>query len=367
MKYEHGKLHCEILKNQYIYKFSSKILYKIIQKSHSLNLLNITSYFNIKYLDKKYTRKKVINQNGFDCDTNICQKLVKQKTFNNFYKILKNNNIKLTQITGAIYSFSSSDPLYRKAIKNDKKISKKFLDIYNDLFGDNIKNYSKLEKLAEESKGDWFIPLLFLYGQKYRTNIVTASLNYDKVYVREALGYSRPITKKDIIIENLSDQKCLKNEFTSENVVRGDSYFKIVENGIFKNVMNKHNREIISGYSGSCVLIYNLIFNLLKILPKTEKNESLVLFMILADFYPLYHSISEILVTYTRDTKYLENYNLNQNELVYLKKPLKYLSIHEKNIKHTRKQHIKRKKIKKTKKIKNLIKKINTYIYTDKS
>ena len=74
--------------------------------------------------------------------------------------------------------------------------------------------------------------------------------------------------------------------------------------------------------------------------------------MILADFYPLYHSISEILVTYTRDTKYLENYNLNQNELVYLKKPLKYLSIHEKNIKHTRKQYIKRKKIKKTKKIK---------------
>jgi len=344
MKYKHNNLHCKILKNKYLYHFASKILYKIIQKARSLHLSNIASYLNIQYLNKKYTRKKVINQNGFDCKTNICDALVKQTTFNKFYKILKKNNIKFTQITGAIYSFSSSESLYRKAIKHDKKLLKEFLEIYNNLFGDNIKNYSNLEKLADESNGNWFIPLLFIYGQKYRTNIVTASLNYDKVYLREALGYSRPITKKDIIIENISNVKCLKNQFTSGKVVRGDSYFKIIDNGIFKNVMDKHNREIISGYSGSCVLIYNLIFNLLKILPKTPKNESLVLFMILADFYPLHHSISEILVTYTRDTKQLKNYSLNQDELVYLKNLLKYLPNHQKTKRKSSKKKTKKRK-----------------------
>ena len=344
MKYEHKKFHCKLLESDKLYFFAAKILFQVLNKVRALHLKNIESYFEISYLDKKYTRKKVVNQNGFDCKTSICDLLIRQTNFLKFYKILKDNDVKLMQITGTIYSFSSSEPLYKMAIKRDKKLSKQMVEIYNDLFGDNITKFEDLEKIATKSEGNWFIPLLYIYGQKYRTNIVTAGLNYDKVYIREALGYSRPITKKDIIINDITNTKCLKNQFTERNIVRGDSYFKIVKNGVFKNVMDKHKREIISGYSGSCVLIYNLIFNLLKILPKTQKNEALTLFMVLADFYPIYHSISEILVTYTRDAKHLKHYNLNQNELVYLKRLLKFISARQTKHKRTTKRIKTRKK-----------------------
>ena len=62
--------------------------------------------------------------------------------------------------------------------------------------------------------------------------------------------------------------------------------------------MKKYKKEVVCGFSGSCVMIYQCVFNLYKIFDKSIKNKILVLLMVIVDFYPFYHSISEILVAF---------------------------------------------------------------------
>lgn len=52
--------------------------------------------------------------------------------------------------------------------------------------------------------------------------------------------------------------------------------------------------------------------------------------MIILDFYPIHHSISEILVTYSRESKYLKNYYLYEDEIKYLNKYIKSLTMKHK-------------------------------------
>jgi hypothetical protein len=214
---------------------------------------------------------------------------------------------------------SSSEIIYRTAISNDNLLSKEVILIYNELFGEKINNFNEIKKMANKSNGDWLIPLLCIYGREQRTNIVTAGLNYDKIYVREALGYSRNLEKNDLDIYTIQNNNCFKNKIKSNKILLGDSYFKIIKNGVFENIMKKNKKEIISGFSGSSVMVYYFIFNLLKVLSKNKKNEILLLLMIILDFYPIHHSISEILVIYTRESKYLKKYYLNEDEMNYLK------------------------------------------------
>ncbi len=327
MNYEFKSFHCELLKNKILYNFTIKLFYLLLKKLKKLKIPNISKYIQLSLLDKKYTKEYVIKTNGLNCyKNNICSSILKINDIRKFYIFIKKNNITIMQITGAIYSLSSMEIIYRRAIRDDKQLSKDLVNIYNDLFGANINNFSDIEKIAKKSEGYWFIPLIYIYGREKRTNIVTAGLNYDKVYIREALGYSRKITKKDFNIYKMNDNDCFKYYFNGNNIVMGDSYFKIIKNGIFENLMKKYKKEIVSGFSGSSIMIYFFIFNTLKLLKKTVKNESLILFMIILDFYPIHHSIAEILVTYTRETINLKNYNLTDNELSYLKKYNKFIS-----------------------------------------
>jgi hypothetical protein len=323
--HKHAWVQCELLKNTILHNFIIKLFYSILIKLKLLKIPNIVHYFNVHLLDKKYTKEKIIQTNGLQCNTDICQQLLDIDNYKDFRTYIQQHNINVMQITGIIYTISSSEIIYKIAIRNDSALSHELTTIYSDLFGEKVKDFDEIEKISEKSEGNWLIPLLFIYGKEKRTNIVNAGLNYDKVYVREALGYSRPMTKKDFNIHTIKKNDCFKSMFDSKKIVLGDSYFKVVQNGVFENVMKKNNKELISGFSGSCVMLYNLIFNILKLLPRTKQNELLLLFMIILDFYPIHHSISEILITYSRDSKHLKKYYLHENEIKYLKNYLSFI------------------------------------------
>ena len=333
MKYQHKTFHCELLQNDNLFNYVIKLFYLILKKLKMLQIPNIETYFNVHLLDNKFTKENVIQTNGINCEkTNLCEPLLHIDNYNMFYRYIKTNNINIMQITGIIYQMSSSEIICRNAMKHDKILANEIIFIYNELFGDTIKTFDDLENLANKSEGNWFLPLLYIYGKEKRTNIVSAGLNYDKVYIREALDYSRPIVKDDFHIYKIKNNDCFKTKFDENKLVLGDSYFKIVKNGVFENTMKKHNKEIISGYSGSAVMVYNFVFNILKIFKKSVKNELLLLLMLILDFYPIHHSISEILVTYSRESKYLTNYYLDEDEIKYIKKYSKQIKPTKRNV-----------------------------------
>jgi hypothetical protein len=94
---------------------------------------------------------------------------------------------------------------------------------------------------------------------------------------------------------------------------------KPIYNGIWWNIMKKNNKQIFAGPSSSSILCYELLFNISNILDKTFVNKVKLLCLIIADYYPIHHSISEILQLYTEDAK-LPKYNLSMNDCNYLKK-----------------------------------------------
>ena len=322
------KYTCKLLNSKIIYKFAAKLLYKLILTAKLLKIDNIETYINIEYYDKK---NKIVTKLGVECNknnnnnNNICKQLVSCKNFNEFYDLLIVNNITILQITGSFYKFSWEPIMITAKFDSDKKLQKQLENIFSNLYGIHIK-YSEIKELSNKSNGDWFIPWLYTYGRKNRKNIVRASLNYDKVYIREALGYSRPITKKDYVIKTLTKKKsCIKKHFpyNINKIVSGSSFFKIIKNGTFNNIMKQYNKNIISGYSGSCIMIYQMVFEIYKIYTTTKYNKILLLLSILADFNPHYHSFPEVLVTYTREANFTKPYTLDMDEIKYLDSLLK--------------------------------------------
>jgi len=314
------KYTCKLLKSKILYKFTALLLYKLISSAKLLKIDNIETYINIEYYDKK---DKIVSKIGFECNNkknNICEKLVDCKNFNEFYELLNANNITILQITGSLYKFSWEPIMITTKFDNDTKLQKQIENIFFNLYGIHIK-YNKIKELGNISNGDWFIPWLYTYGRVKRKNIVRASMNYDKVYVREALGYSRPMTKKDYIINKMTKKNaCIKQHFpyNINKIVLGSSFFKIINNGTFENIMKQYNKKIISGYSGSCIMIYQMVFEIYKIFRTTKYNKILLLLAILADFNPHYHSFPEILVTYTREANFTKPYTLDMDEIKYL-------------------------------------------------
>jgi hypothetical protein len=81
--------------------------------------------------------------------------------------------------------------------------------------------------------------------------------------------------------------------------------------------MDKYKRNVIAGPSGSAVSTYQLLFNILKICTGNEDKVMLLLCLI-GDYYPIHHSIEEILILYP-DEAGLEPYDLSTEPLSYIK------------------------------------------------
>jgi hypothetical protein len=317
---------CQLFENKDLNSFASETLFRMIKKAKHLGIRDLHTFLSEEFLQKKFSKQSVFTKLGFNCDEKICKDLIQESNLAKFQEILESNSISLLQITGSFYNFSWRADLFTKAIESDSVLKKEFLDIFYSLFGVKNLSFKSIVKLGKRSHGNWFIPWVFTYGKRERKNIVRAGMNYDTVYVREALGYSRPMKKSDVRIKTIKKSNCSFKQFpkgTTRKIATGDSYFKVVKNGIFENLMKQNRRKIISGFSGSCIMIYQIVFDILKLYPKTMENKIKLLLCIIADFVPTYHSLPEILMPYSREAEFPVLYDLDMNEDTYLKNLLK--------------------------------------------
>lgn len=105
------------------------------------------------------------------------------------------------------------------------------------------------------------------------------------------------ITKEPI---SQTPGKCTRYALGSEDekIVLGSSWYKVEADMFFSKLLTTYNRPYLAGPSGSAVLAYILVFVLLKF-ERNEQNHMLLLSCITADYVPYYHTITEILLTYT--------------------------------------------------------------------
>jgi hypothetical protein len=335
------KFICTLQRNNTLYMFANKILFNYIKIAlhNGLTQKDIINIIKIDILSPRkqgslgkksgYSRikrptfnlkKPIIMKNGYDCDRYNCYKVLSFKNYKQLAKYNKKHKISFLQITSAYYKFQMNNIMFSNIVKRDPSLKKEVVDSFNTYF---IANYTfkEINEIVNKSNGSWFYTWLLVFLSSDVKNLMHRNSNEDRDYIRKWLF---SLKKKDIVSSPQNLVTCgFKNEFPyPHDVMKGDSYMKPVINGVWWNVMKNHDKQIISGFSSSAVLCYNSIFNITKMLPKTKKNKVLVLCLILADYYKIYHSMSEVLSMYTVDAG-LKKYTLNTNNITYVKNLIK--------------------------------------------
>lgn len=333
-------------KSEYLYIYANKILFKVIQllkkfkfkKDEIENDIRIV-YFNEKNKSNRYSRvpppkfklkEQAIIKNGYNCKkNNLCKQLIEIDNFNEFVKFNKTNNISLSQIMGAYYKFQMNNNLVEKCLDKNKKLKETILESFKKYFNaPNNFTFNDLKELIKNSGGHWFYlwTITFLSSKE---NLFHRHVNEDEDYIRKwvmVLENSsqvelKKITKKDSVFSQYNTD--------IKNIVLGNTYMKPTNNSIWWNLMKKFKKQIIAGPSSSSGLCYQFIFDITNIFSNTTKNKFILLCLIICDYYPFFHSLSEILQIYTSDAN-LNKYNMGLNDVEYLMYYIKKLGLKDK-------------------------------------
>uniref|UniRef100_A0A6C0KSE3 Uncharacterized protein n=1 Tax=viral metagenome TaxID=1070528 RepID=A0A6C0KSE3_9ZZZZ len=304
----------KIIRNNFIvYKFASKMLWLIISKAKKAGITNIDDYIKSDIFVSGNVI--ILNKSGIPISTH----LLDAKNYVQFLKILQLNHIKFLQIMGAIYKFTYDTKFITKIVAFDLDLQNLIVEKFRIYFAVPPDfNFDDLQELISKSKGDWFIPWLITYTTSSKQNLVRHNLNYDSDYVR---AWIKSDTTPQYI--NACSDKLLESDIglctkdQKVQILKGNSHYQPVKDGIFENVMKKYGKEVIAGPSGSSVMTYQLVFNILKIC-KGTKDKIMLLLCIIGDYYPVHHSIPEILMIYPEEAD-LPHYNLSMNAGDYLR------------------------------------------------
>ncbi len=340
VKEAEDNLVCSLRSNPVLYRLANKILFRLIQLAKAAKITNREilyfikqQNFNEEQAKKNSTRRRTslkirkytfrikgdaIIKNGYNCGRYNCNNILKCATEDELLAFNIKNGIKLLQITGAYYIFQRNPKIITYCIEHNPHLQYRVLKTFRGLFHvpDSF-NFEQLTKIVKKSGGHWFFPWLLMYGVSPVQSLFHRNLAMDPDYVRKRMNN---ISKLSNVVLN-STEGCISEQFDSniKNIVKGTTFYRPTFNGVWWNIMKQYKKHVVAGPSGSSVVFYDIIFNVTGILKKNFKNHVNALALLIADYYPAYHSIAEILQLYTEDAK-LPKYSLEMNDIEYLRR-----------------------------------------------
>ena len=334
-------------------KKSYNILYAPIFSSEEERKANLTKHFkkrlehkveNISNNDEsggeggsKRPSGISITQIGFTEDeiNTIVQHILNNNTSGNLIKYLNRFKDRIHSITGGISMCASGYEQTLIILTNDR-LSNEFIDelrlVYNlpDSYTlDNFKTYFSgvIANEPESTSHSVFRLVSKLMHQKKKIKGVV-----HKNFSRE--NFSRGTPDKSKPPSHSQIPECFKSMKTSD-----ETHYKDISNfaevGPFNKYIFKHfNRKYVAGVSGSSLYLNFLVFELLKDkYPKNKENYAKVICTSVLDYVPIWHSLEEILLTFSIEIEHdTENnphlfpgftrYTLDINPITYFKKLL---------------------------------------------
>ena len=309
-----------LLHNNELYKFACKILFLTINhcKVIGLSKIFVTNILSSSKL------KGIILKLGYNLED--ASTLYNIQSLKEFILWNKERKVQFLQIMSAFFDFRNNNEFVKKCIENDRILMSQFMNTVCTYFKlPTSITYSELKhQIIEKSYGQWFYLWVITYLQSSKINLMHRHSDTDGDYIK--------IRVADLNLKNMLNTSKYKfhtvtrknikfnqyNNYPKKTLISGKTYVAPRLNGIWINLMKKYKKEVIAGPSGSAILAYQIIFDISKILPKTEKNKVLLLLCIIADYSIYYHSVSEVLQTYVSEAE-LPSYTIDMNDLQYLK------------------------------------------------
>ena len=334
VKVEEERLRCILIGSDKLYRFVSDMWFNLIQKALGLPTLpdgtafmkvvleKIGTHYHVDYANKT-TDPNVITKPGYLCGTkNNCTEILKLQTADEFYEYNMENNISFLQLMGAFYHLPLDPDLIKGLIDTDEDLQYNFMSAIQLFFSvPDTMTYAEYSKIIDKSYNRFpmFHSWVYTFLVNRKNNLIhQLKAGDDDVYIRRR-------TKDDLFKTPVKDIKCKEKQFDNYNnpnleLIFGNSYVTPRDNGIWYNTLKLYEKQMIAGPSGSTVYLYQIIFDLSKILEKNETNEIMLLMAILADYTGIYHSTTEILQVYAEESSFIEEkYNLGMNDTKYIR------------------------------------------------
>jgi len=311
------RLSCFLTDNNTIKNFTFNLFYYILQywkKNTHSKWFSIIRHSLIEKIDGK-----IILKIGFtNCELNKIIQFINNKEHSQFLLYLEDKFLKVTACIN--YLCEPEYTIYH--VNFNKELQTKFLKqlknylFTTDITWKDIMNTYKLLKNNEERNLYNFLIFDFIYAADdidsvYRQNLSNMS------FFRERLSKFNH-NKSNFFKLNTCKKSIVDDNFNEYGIYNSTEKYKINKNSPYYKIMIKHNKNILSGPSGSTALLYITLFQFYKV-PFTYKNKILLLGMIIADYIPLWHALSEILLLAYPEIKdkNIPEFTLNTNSVVY--------------------------------------------------
>jgi len=228
------------------------------------------------------------------------------------------NNLSKPELT--FYHVNVNERLQNDFINNLKKL---FL-IENFSWNDFVKIYNSSPKTYRKSY-NFFIFNIIVYGSNDKENM---SLYKKNLVYFDFIKKSVPSDEKNrsSILKRIKecDKTSISDaDYNDYRIYDSRNFYKIDTKMPYAKIMNKFGQAYLGGPSGSTSILYISLFHFYSF-PETKDNKILLLCVIIADYIPLWHTLSEILLSSNVELeKYVSSYNLTDDSVDYVYKIIK--------------------------------------------
>jgi len=279
-------------------------------------------------LNEKIDENKIIQRIGFTSgEKNEIFKFISYNKKAELIEYLQDKFFKVTSVLNNLskpeftfYHVNVNKRLQNKFIHN---LSKLFL-IKNFTWSDFVKMYNSSPKTYRKSY-NFFIFNIIVYGSNDKESM---SLYKKNLVYFEFIKKNVPTDEKNksSILKKIKEcNKTIVKEpnYNDYSIYDARNFYKIDNKMPYARIMEKSGEPYLGGPSGSTSILYISLFDFYSF-PETKENKILLLCVIIADYIPLWHTLSEILLSSNIELeKYVSSYQLTNNPVDYVYKIIK--------------------------------------------
>ena len=301
------ELSCDLMQNKLINLFAAEILFRTVQKALQFEMGN--EIIGIMCEHTLVENSSFTTKPGFPSAT--CEAIVRQVSGHSApsleYLALLDIPNQFHKVVGSFYFFIKAPSFVKGCLRENLALQSQFTERVKEMLC--MPAHTTFEDIASI--------ILEPHNAKLYLDVLAYGTQSPSLYRRNLSQQDYIRSKHSVVKTANACNTCHENAVRSQaqQLVIGSSWYDVKPDMFFAKLLSKHGRKYLAGPSGSAVLLSILVFDLLG-LKKSFANIRLLLGCIICDNVPYYHSLTEVLMTYSFEVG--RRYSLDQDPVAWV-------------------------------------------------
>lgn len=294
------QLSCDFRDLPEVFDFSCEIFYKVVRSFE--NRPDLLKEFQELLKPDVEVRdgKKILNKGGFEFNRamfNRVYNIIQYNTLESFTTFAR-RNAEFETLMGAFYTLTMDDSMIARLVGINPVLQETFMQNLRTVYC-LPESYTYQNYYDDTDDLVWSYEVIFYILTMFppRSNLVTTPLN--NAINRIPVGMVSERRKHHVAIppSELSCHKYIDPKVAPDYLAVGSEWYAVPVKSFFnKCIAERYKRPILAGASGSSLLLTNFVFNIFRVREMNSRNVMLLLKVIIAQYVPLYHTLTEVLL-----------------------------------------------------------------------